>query len=77
MHTHGTEPAAATEPMAYGVDEAARASAIGRTSIYEAIRSGQLRARKCGRRTVILAPDLGAFLASLPEKASREGEVMS
>jgi hypothetical protein len=30
------------------------------------IKDGHLIARKCGRSTIILAPDLEAFLAGLP-----------
>jgi excisionase family DNA binding protein len=34
---------------------------------YAYIRSGKLRAVKVGRRTVLLAPDVEAWLASLPD----------
>jgi hypothetical protein len=74
MQQHAGEQSIA-EPVAYGIDQAVQATGIGRTGLYEAIRSGQLRARKYGKRTLILAPDLGAFLSSLPEKATREHAV--
>ena len=38
-----------------------------RESCYREIRGGRLRARKVGRRTVLLAPDVDAWAASLPE----------
>ena len=39
---------------------------LGRTKIYEAISKGQLKARKCGKRTIILVDELRQFLESLP-----------
>ncbi|RVP07429.1 DNA-binding protein [Sinorhizobium meliloti] len=50
------------------IDEAVEVSGIGRTNLYAAIRDGRLKARKHGRRTVIISDDLKAFLLSLPHK---------
>jgi excisionase family DNA binding protein len=49
------------------VIEACAIAGIGRTKIYEAISSGALKARKFGKRRIILRSDLHAFLAALPE----------
>lgn len=49
------------------VTEACAIAGIGRTKIYEAISSGALKARKFGKRRIILRSDLHAFLAALPE----------
>ncbi len=54
------------EREAYSVAGAVDVSGLGRTFIFEQIRAGRLRARKAGRRTIILAADLRAFLAALP-----------
>lgn len=40
---------------------------IWHLSRYQQIRTGKLRAVKLGRRTVLLAPDVDAWAASLPE----------
>jgi hypothetical protein len=40
---------------------------IGLTSIREAISSGDLKAKKHGRRTIILPDDLRAWLKTLPD----------
>ena len=40
---------------------------ICRETAYQQIRTGKLRAVKLGRRTVLLAPDVDAWAASLPE----------
>lgn len=54
-------------PITLTIPEAVKASGISRSSIYEALRSGDLSARKAGRRTLIPYADLQAYLASLPE----------
>jgi excisionase family DNA binding protein len=38
----------------------------GRTTIYEEIKRGRLRARKCGKRTFITEDDAEDWLQSLP-----------
>ncbi|MDP1602875.1 MAG: helix-turn-helix domain-containing protein [Legionella sp.] len=48
------------------ISEACTMAGIGRTKIYQAIASGELVARKYGKRTIILRQDLQAFLAALP-----------
>jgi excisionase family DNA binding protein len=52
--------------MAFSVDEAAVRAGLGRDRIYDAIRNGDLVARKFGRRTLITAEALQRFLNGLP-----------
>jgi hypothetical protein len=54
------------ELEAYSIAQAAKAGAGSRSSLYEAINLGLLRARKRGRSTIILAEDLRDYLRSLP-----------
>ena len=59
---------ATPQPLGYTVAQAVKATGIGRTTIYADLKSGRLAARKRGKRTIILADDLRAYLASLPLK---------
>lgn len=54
--------------LAHTIDGATRSSKCGRTKVYDEIRKGRLRARKIGRRTIILDADLKDWLASLPTR---------
>ena len=50
--------------LAYSVDEAAAVLGVARETIYELIRSGQLRSRKAGSRRIIGRHHLLEFLDS-------------
>lgn len=50
---------------AAGIAQVCVALGIGRTSVYALIRSGQLRAVKIGRRTIVLSEDLERYLGGL------------
>ena len=54
------------DSLAYSIAEACARSGIGRTAMYELINTGQLPARKRGRRTLILADDSRRCLHALP-----------
>lgn len=59
-------------PIAVTIPDAIRVSGISRTALYEALKRGDLTARKAGRRTLISFADLQAYLASLPEYRAGE-----
>lgn len=57
--------------LAYRPEEAAAAVGVGRTTIFEEIRAGRLRARKVGRATLIAEADLRAWVVALQERRSK------
>ena len=53
-------------PIAVTIPDAVKATGMSRSALYEAMKRGDLTARKAGRRTLISFADLEAYLASLP-----------
>jgi excisionase family DNA binding protein len=56
-----------SERLSVSPEEASALTGIGLTSIREAISNGDLRAKKHGRRTIILPDDLRRWLKALPD----------
>jgi excisionase family DNA binding protein len=52
--------------LAFTIADAAKASGLGRTSLYELIGAGKIEARKAGNRTLIPAESLRTYIANLP-----------
>lgn len=59
---------------ALSIDETMSATGIGRTKLYELINAGELKAKKIGKRTIVLKADLEEFLSNLQDYASSEME---
>lgn len=52
--------------LSYSIQEVSDLVGLGKTKIYAAIKSGELKARKYGKRTLVLKQDVEAFLNNLP-----------
>jgi excisionase family DNA binding protein len=52
--------------LALTIKQACTISNVGRSKLYVAIQQGSLRARKLGKKTLILPADLERWLADLP-----------
>jgi excisionase family DNA binding protein len=53
-------------PITITIPNAVKASGLSRTSIYDALKRGELTAIKAGRRTLIRYADLVAYMERLP-----------
>jgi hypothetical protein len=58
--------------VAYGVRETLQLLSIGRTSLYAAVKRGELMPTKIGKRTLFCAKDLAAFLIRMKNTASHQ-----
>jgi excisionase family DNA binding protein len=65
------------ESRAYSIAEACAIAGIRRTTLYNNIRAGKLRAIKIGSRTLILAPDLYRWLDGMPPLSRPTAENVS
>lgn len=54
------------ETLAYKINEVVEVTGVSRSTLYEAIARGELRAIKLGRRTLIRVEDLKSYMAGLP-----------
>jgi excisionase family DNA binding protein len=60
--------------IAYTIAEAAKASGLSRSTIYELIAAKKIDARKSGARTLIPAESLRRFIEGLPAADIRTGQ---
>jgi excisionase family DNA binding protein len=55
-----------TNRLAYSISEACGLLSVGRTTLYAAIKKGDLKTCKVGRRTLVTVEALQSWLGSLP-----------
>lgn len=60
------------EKVGYSIEDAMQATGLGRTTIFELLRSGQLESIKVGRRRIIPADAVRAYFDT--ERAQQNGE---
>lgn len=60
------------EKLAHSTSDAQRLASCGKTTLFKALASGELKYRKLGKKTLILDADLRAWIAGLPIGASRQ-----
>lgn len=65
---HDRRPAETLAPLAYRVPDACAVLGIGRTSLYELMAAGKLRAIRIAGRTLVDAESARALIASAPAR---------
>lgn len=60
--------------LSFSINDTSTLTGICRVTLYEHINSGRLKARKLGRKTLILKSDLDNFLLSLESYPSQNQE---
>lgn len=66
IETRDHEQGQLLRPRTLSIGEFVQQYGVGRTTTYEEIKSGRLRARKIGKRTIIDVEDAEAWLRNLP-----------
>ena len=61
-----SQPPLPSLALAYSIKDVAKQTGVSRSRIYQAIGSSELRATKCGKRTLIQRKDLQAWIESWP-----------
>jgi len=59
---------------AYSVEETCMKLGIGRTTFYELVAEGRIKMLKLGRKSIVPAPEIPAFLNSLPAAKERSSQ---
>lgn len=59
------------QKLSFSIQEFSRCSSLGRSKLYLAIKNGDLKARKFGKRTIIEYQDGIDFIRRLPEMKSK------
>jgi excisionase family DNA binding protein len=52
--------------LAYSIPHACKLISVGRTTLYSAIKAGEIKVRKVGRRSLITHEELALWLDRLP-----------
>lgn len=66
--------APANQPHAFTVSQFCKRNNMSRTTFYELLKSGDLKAKKRGSRTIVLASDEMVWLNSLPDYEAVTGQ---
>ncbi len=62
-----------TLPYSAGIEEAVRLTGVTRTQLYNLLAEGKVKAKKSGRRTLVLMDGLRAYIDGLPHARFRAG----
>lgn len=59
--------------LSLSIEEVQEISGLGKTKIYQLLKTGEIPAKKIGKRTLVLRSDLEAFLSGLQNYSQNKG----
>lgn len=62
------------QPVTYDIKTICQLTSLGQTQVYEEIKAGNLKAKKCGRRTLVTAESLAEWLEGLKNYSQHREE---
>lgn len=60
--------------LSLSIEEVQEISGLGKTKIYQLLKTGEIPAKKIGKRTLVLRSDLEAFLSGLQNYSEIKGD---
>lgn len=72
MNSNPNEPVYSLPTLLHDLKDVSRSTNLGRTFLYDMIKTGRLKVLKAGRRTLVTDENLRDFIRNLERESDRE-----